>query len=385
MAHINDIYLDYQATTPTDPRVIEEMLPYFFENFYNPSASNKGAVEIRKRIDYTRDIIANVINCNSKEVYFTSGATESVNLGIKGLCENQERGKIITLKTEHSAVLNLYRYLQKRGFEVVFLDVKRNGLLDLDLLEEAIDSTTILVSVSHVNNEIGVIQPLEDIGKICKRKNILLLVDGAQSLGKIEIDVEKCNISFMAMSGHKIYGPKGIGALYLSNKVKNKITPQMYGGGQEDGLRSGTLNVPGIIGLGKAVELSIEDLNNEQIKILGLRNLFLSNLQLNIKGLSVNGDMESRIAGNLNLSIEGISADMLINSLGNIIISRGSACNASKNQGSHVLKALGLSTDQLDSSIRIGFGRFTNEDDIKFAIKKFTKEINKIRNVLNLS
>lgn len=375
------LYLDYQATTPVDPEVLKVMLPFFSDRFVNPASSNKLGFEINSIIVNGRNVIAKSLNCKSNEIIFTSGATESINTAIKGLFEFNAKGHVVTLKTEHSAVLNTCRYLERKGVDVTYLDVEKNGLVNLQKLSDAITSDTKLVAVMHVNNEIGVIQPIEEIGKICFQKNIPFFVDAAQSFGKMEINVLHCNISLLAVSGHKIYAPKGIGSLYVSKKIKSKIIPLIHGGDQEDGLRSGTLNVPGIVGLSRATEIAVAQMQAEQTRVLTLRNLLLKLIQEKVSDVVVNGDLENRIAGNLNLSFKNVTGDVMLNRLENIVVSRGSACNSSKNQGSHVLKAICLSDDLADSAIRISIGRFTTEEEIFQAAEQISSTVNDIRKI----
>lgn len=375
------IYLDYQATTPTDPQVVNEMLLYFSDKFSNPASSSHLGLEVNSIIEDCRTVVSKAINCQENELLFTSGATESVNAAIKGLFEFETKGHLVTLKSEHSAVLNTCRYLERKGIAVTYLDVEENGLVNLQKLLAAITDETKLVAVMQVNNEIGVVQPIEEIGKICLQKNVPLFVDAAQSFSKMEIDVQRCNISMLAISGHKIYAPKGIGALYVSKKIKSKIVPLIHGGGQENGLRSGTMNVPGIVGLAKATEISVEQMQSEQKRILSLRNLLLKLIQEKVSDVVVNGDLENRVAGNLNLSFKNVSGDVLLNRLENIVVSRGSACNSSKNQGSHVLKAIGLSDELADSAIRISIGRFTTEEEIILAAEKINSTVSDIRKI----
>lgn len=374
-------YLDYQATTPTDPSVVKAMLPYFTDKYHNPATLSRSGIEVNTLIEGCRTVVAHSINSRLNEVLFTSGATESINAAIKGMFEFNLKGHIVTLKSEHSAVLSTCRYLERKGVAVTYLDVDVYGLVNLQNLSAAITDRTRLVIVMHVNNEIGVIQPIEEIGEICRRKNVPLFVDAAQSFGKLEIDIQRCNISMLAISGHKIYGPKGIGALYVNNKIKSNIVPLIHGGGQENGLRSGTLNVPGIVGLAKATQMSIEQMPTEQYRILGLRKLLLKLIQDQVTDVIVNGDLEKRIAGNLNLSFKYVSGEILLNRLENIVVSRGSACNSSKNQGSHVLKAIGLSDELADSAIRISIGRFTTKEEIIRSAEKICSTINDIRKI----
>lgn len=377
----NNIYLDYQATTPTDPEVVKAMLPYFTDKFANPASASQSGIEVNTIIEDCRNVVAKAINCQVNEVLFTSGATESVNAAIKGLFEFDVKGQVVTLNSEHSAVLNTCRYLERKGITVTYLDVEESGLVNVQKLSAAITEETKLVAVMQVNNEIGVVQPIEEIGKICQQKNVPLFVDAAQSFGKMEINVQRNNISMLAISGHKIYAPKGIGALYISRKIKDKIVPLLHGGGQEDGLRSGTLNVSGIVGLAKATEISIEQMQSEQKRILSLRNLLLKLIQEKVSDVVVNGDLQNRIAGNLNLCFKNVSGDVLLNRLEEVVVSRGSACNSSKNQGSHVLKAIGLSDELADSAIRISIGRFTSEEEIIQAAEKINFTVNDIRKI----
>lgn len=379
------IYLDYQATTPTDPMVVKTMLPYFSHKFSNPASSSQSGLEVNSIIEVCRTVIAKAINCQANEILFTSGATESVNAAIKGLFEFETKGHIVTLKSEHSAVLNTCRYLERRGITITYLDVDENGLVDLQKLSNAIKGETKLVAVMQVNNEIGVVQPIEEIGNICQEKNVPLFVDAAQSFGKMPIDVQRYKISMLAISGHKIYAPKGVGALYVSKKIKSKIFTLMHGGGQENGLRSGTLNVPGIVGLGKATEISLEQMQTEQSRILNLRNLLLKLIKEKVSDVIVNGHLEKRVAGNLNISFKNVSGDVLLNRLENIVVSRGSACNSAKNQGSHVLKAIGLSDELADSAIRISIGRFTTVEEIILSAEKINSTVYDIRKISTIA
>jgi len=378
---INTIYLDNQATTATDPAVTREILPFFTDVFANPASFNQPSLRANSVVENGRAVIADIINCQPNEIIFTSGATESINMAIKGLFPCNSLGHIVTVKSEHSAVLASCRHLERQGVSVTYLDVTENGLINLETLSNAITDRTKLVAVMEVNNEIGVIQPIDEIGKICRQKNIPFFVDAAQSFGKLKIDVDHSNISMLAISGHKIYAPKGIGSLYIKKKMKNQITPLIHGGGQENWMRSGTLNVPGIVGLAKAAEIAANEMEVEQERILSLRNLFLKIIREQMVDVFVNGDLEKRIAGNLNLSFKNVSGDVLMNRLENIIVSRGSACNSSKNQGSHVLKAIGLSDDLADSAIRISIGRFTTKEEIIFAAHRISSIVNDIRKI----
>lgn len=377
-----EVYLDYQATTPVDPKVMEAMMPYFSEKYGNATSTHHffGRVA-EKGINTAREEIASLINAKPHEIIFTSGATESINLALKGVAEAKimHGNHIITVKTEHPAILSTCRNLEKTGFEVTYLDVESDGLLDVNLLEQSITEKTILISVMHANNEIGVIQPVQEIGKLCKDKCITFFVDGAQSFGKIPVNLHNLNIDLFAMSAHKIYGPKGVGALFIRNATS--VIPQQDGGGQEDGFRSGTLNTPGIVGFGKAVELAGRNIPLEQNRIRKHRNNLLKELNSSVVGLSVNGSMEQRLAENLNISIKGMSIDFLMRKLdrAGIAVSTGSACSSGSLEPSHVLKALGLNDYLATTSIRFSLGRFTAKEDITITCKKFTAIVNQFK------
>ncbi len=378
------VYLDYQSTTPVDGEVLKAVLPYMTEFYFNPASQNSYGYKVNKAIENARTIIGKAINCKQNEIFFTSGASESINMVLKGFYENKNSGHIVTLKTEHSAILNTCKYLESKGINVTYLDVNEDGLVDIEKLSNAITSKTDFVLIMHVNNEIGVVQPIEEIGEICKKSGAIFFVDAAQSFGKIEIDVQKCNISVLVLSGHKIYSIKGTGAVYINNKIKNDFSPLIHGGGQEYGLRSGTLNVPGIVGLSKATEISIDSIKTEQLRILGLRNLFLNIIEEQVLDFKINGCLKNRLAGNLSLTFKDVSSETIIDKLEDIIVSRGSACNSLKNKGSHVLKALGLTSDEAESTIRISIGRYTTDEEITFAAKKISLTVNNIRQISNL-
>jgi len=378
------IYLDYQSTTPVDNRVMKAVEKYYTESFYNPSSSNKLGQKINSEIENARLIISKAINCDSNEIFFTSGASESINTAIKGYFQKLQNAEIITLKTEHSAVLKTCKHLNHNGVKTSFANINNDGLIDIAVFEKSFTTDTKMVSIMHVNNEIGTIQPIKDIGVICKNKNVPLFVDAAQSFGKVKIDVKEMNISMLAISGHKIYAPKGVGVIYVNKELQSKINPLIHGGGQENGFRSGTLNVPGIIGLAKATELALKDIVIEQNKVMQLRNLFLELLNENVDGFVVNGSMKHRLPSNLNISFKGVSGDVLINQLKDVYVSRGSACNSNKNEGSHVLKAIGLSQELIDSAIRISIGRFTTEAEIIKSVEIISSIVNRIRNISKL-
>lgn len=378
------VYLDYHATTPTDPVVLEAMIPFFTGMFGNPASLNKSGRQVYKIVEDCRAVIATTIGGAPTEIVFTAGATEAINLALKGFFSVTKKTHLITLRTEHSAVLQTSRYLEKQGITVTLLDVSGNGLVNMDELENAITPQTGMICIMHVNNEIGVVQPIEQIGDLCKQRGICFFTDAAQSFGKIPIDTRASNIGMMALSGHKIYGPKGIGALFVSNRYRGMIAPLFHGGGQEGGLRSGTLNVPGIVGFAEAARLCCTCMNEEQDRIGKLRDLLLERLSIDIPGAIINGDLKKRIAGNLNICFPGVPGEILLNQLEDVIVSRGSACNSSRNQGSHVLRALGLDDDLAESSLRIGIGRYNTEEDILFAAERISSAVREIRSITTI-
>ena len=372
------IYLDNNSTTQVDQRVISEMLPCFSEYYGNPASSHKFGSEAKKSIDRSRQLVAEMLNALSEEVIFTSGSTEAINLALKGLAKyNPKKTHIITCSTEHPATLDTCRDLEESGYEVTYLPVDRQGIINIDELESSLSSKTLVVSVMLANNETGVLQPLKSISKLCKRHGVLLLSDATQGVGKLKVDVDELGVDLLALSAHKFYGPKGIGALYI--RKGTKITPLIYGGGHELGLRSGTLNVPGIVGLGKASELVLNELAGDEKRISGLRDKLEEGL-LKIIGVRLNGDKQKRLSNTTNLVIEGVDADVLISQLGDTIISNGSACSSQVIEASHVLKSMGLSNEEAFSSIRISLGRFTTEQDISTAITDLRNTINRLRN-----
>ena len=365
------IYLDNNSTTPLDPIVLDCMMPFFKEKFGNASSSTHSyGWEASAAIEISRETIANLINANPEQIIFTSGATESNNLSILGAYNklNKKNTNIITLSTEHKAVLDVCNRVEKKyNNKIIYLNPEKNGIIDINKIINSINDNTFLVSVMLVNNEIGVIQPINKIGKICKEKNIIFHADAAQALGKIPIDVKKMNVDLLSLSGHKIYGPKGIGALYIKNK--NLIESQIVGGNQEYNLRSGTLPVPLIVGLGKAAEIYTNNdfVNNETKKILELRNMLVKNILKKHPNTIINGDLKNRIAGNINLTFPFLNGKSIINKMPEIAISSGSACTSSNSTASHVLLNIGHSKLFANSSIRIGIGRFNTIEDIEIA------------------
>jgi cysteine desulfurase len=375
------IYLDNSATTKIDPRVLEYMLPYLSELYGNPaSRSHSFGWATDKAVDEAREMVANTVNCDTKEIIWTSGATESDNLAIKGAAFfYQDRGKhIITLKTEHKAVLDTMRELERVGFEVTYLSPQENGLLDLNHLISAIRKDTILISIMHVNNEIGVIQDIEAIGHICREKNIIFHVDAAQSVGKVNVNLNELNVDLMSFSAHKAYGPKGIGALYVRRKPRVRLTPQIHGGGHERGFRSGTLPTHQIVGMGMAFKIAKEELPIETIRIKKLQNKLIDGLK-NMEEVYFNGDLISRVPHNLNVSFNYVEGESLIMAIKDIAVSSGSACTSASLEPSYVLRALGRNDELAHSSIRITIGRFNTEEEIDYTIKLLQNKVNHLR------
>lgn len=375
------IYLDYSATTPVDPRVAEKMIPFLVEQFGNPaSRSHSYGWTAEGAVEEARANVAALVNADPKEIIWTSGATESDNLAIKGAAHFYSgKGKhLITVKTEHKAVLDTMRELEREGFEVTYLDVQENGLIDLDVFQAALRPDTILVSVMMVNNEIGVIQPIEQIGEICRARGIIFHVDAAQATGKVEIDLEKLKVDLMSFSAHKTYGPKGIGALYVRRKPRVRIEAQMHGGGHERGLRSGTLATHQIVGMGEAYRLAKLEMATENVRIGKLRDRLLKGLS-SMPEVYVNGDMTQRVPHNLNLSFAYVEGESLIMAVKEIAVSSGSACTSASLEPSYVLRALGREDELAHSSIRFTLGRFTTEEEIDFTIDLLQKKIGKLR------
>ena len=362
------IYLDYHATTPVDQRVVEVMLPFFTEYFGNPSSVHHYGRPVEAAIKKSRETISNSINAQPEEIVFTSGATEANNLAIKGVAESYfSHGKhIITVQTEHSAVLDPCRYLESLGFEVTYLPVEPDGLLSLPSLEKAIRPETILVSVMAANNEIGVLQPLKEIGALCQKREILFHTDAAQAIGKVPLDVQAMNIHLMSMTAHKVYGPKGIGALYVRRRhPRVNLAAQLHGGGHERGMRSGTLYPPQIVGFAKALELATAEMTTEHERLRELRSQLLTHLN-QVPDSYLNGHPTQRLPGNLNMSFSGVDGQSLLLGLQSVIaLSSGSACSSASTAPSHVLKALGHSNQLAYASLRFGLGRFTTEQEIR--------------------
>jgi cysteine desulfurase len=383
------IYLDNQATTPVDPRVLEAMLPYFTEHFGNPhSTSHLYGRTAAAAVEEARAQIAALIHADPREIVFTSGATESNNLAIKGPARfvraHSEAGRfrdhVVTLTTEHKCVLESSAQLEREGFSVTYVPVEADGLVALDKLEAALNERTLLISVLAAHNEIGVIQPLAEIGALCHSRGVLFHTDAAQAAGKIPLDVDAMSIDLMSISGHKLYAPKGIGVLYVRRRPRVRLLPLIDGGGQERGLRSGTLPTPLCVGLGQAAAIAIEEMGQEAARLRELRDRLHQGLARRISGLSLNGNAERRLPGNLNLGIPGVEAPSLIEACPSIAISTGSACTSARIEPSYVLRALGLSDAAANSSVRIGLGRFNTAAEVDFAVDALAAAIARLRN-----
>lgn len=377
------IYLDNHATTPMDPRVLDAMLPYFREHFGNAASRNHAfGWEAEEAVERARKQIADLVGATAKEIIFTSGATESNNLALKGVAEMYaEKGNhIITAATEHKAVLDTCKHLEKNGFRVSYLPVQANGLIDLDMLKEAITDKTILISIMYANNEIGVVQPIAEIGKIAKSRGVLMHTDAVQAIGKIPVNVIKDNVDIMSLTGHKLYGPKGVGALYVRRKgPRVQLTAQMDGGGHERGMRSGTLNVPGIVGFGKACELCSQEMATEGPRLRALRDRLKDKLMSELDETYINGTMESRLPHNLNISFAYVEGESLLMGINDVAVSSGSACTSATLEPSYVLKALGAGDDLAHSSIRFGLGRFTTDEEIDYVGDRVVEVVRKLR------
>jgi len=376
------IYLDHNATTPCDTRVVEAMIPYFTNNFGNAASRNHAfGWQAEEAVDYAREQVAKLINADAKEIIFTSGATEGDNLAIKGVFEMyREKGNhIITTKTEHKAVLDTCKHLEKAGAEITYLSVGEDGMINLEELEASIKPTTILVSLMYANNEIGVLQPIKEISAIAKKHGVLVFTDATQAVGKIPVDVQADGIDLMAFTAHKMYGPKGVGALYVRRKnPRVKVTSQMDGGGHERGMRSGTLNVPGIVGLGKACEICMTDMESDNKRIKALRDKLETSL-MKLEETYLNGNKEHRLPQVSNISFKYVEGEGLLMGVKDIALSSGSACTSASLEPSYVLKALGLDDELAHSSLRFGLGRFTTEEEVDFAIDQVTTAVNKLR------
>lgn len=377
------IYFDYSATSPVDERVAEKMMGFLTMDgvFGNPaSRSHRFGWQAEEAVDIARNQIADLIGADPREIVFTSGATESDNLAIKGAARfYSKKGKhIITCKTEHKAVLDTCRHLEREGFEVTYLDPQENGLIDLEQLAQTMREDTVLVSLMHVNNEIGVIQDIETIGEMCRERKIIFHVDAAQSAGKLPIDLSQLKVDLMSLSAHKMYGPKGIGALYVRRKPRVRLEAQMHGGGHERGMRSGTLPTHQIVGMGEACRIAKAELASEAPKILSLRNRFLEGIK-DIEEVYINGDLEHRVPGNLNVSFNYVEGESLMMALKDLAVSSGSACTSASLEPSYVLRALGRNDELAHSSIRFSFGRYTTEEEIDYAIKVIHESIGRLR------
>lgn len=364
----NILYLDYNATTPLDPRVLDAMLPFLKENFANPSSTHYFGTTANEAVKTARTQVADLIVADDKEIIFTSSSTEAINIALKGVAENySDKGKhIITVSTEHKAVLDTCKYLETRGYEVTYLPVQQNGFINLDELKRSLRSDTILVCVMFVNNETGVIQPIKEIASLTHEVGALFMTDATQAVGKIGVDVDGLGIDILSLSGHKMYAPKGIGALYVRKGIK--LPAYTHGGGHENGLRSGTLNVPGIVALGKACELAEQEMEQDAERIAILRNE-LENELLTLPGTFVNGSIENRIYNVSNICFKGCDANVLIGRMKNVAVSNGSACTAAIVEPSHVLSAMGLSDDDAFASIRFSLGKFNTKEEIKAVVE----------------
>lgn len=376
------IYLDYNASTPVDNRVLETMLPYFTENFGNASSDHVFGWDANEAVEFAREHISNLINAKATEITFTSGATEAANLALFGFCKaNSSKGNhIISCKTEHKAVLDTLKALEQQGFKVTYLEVDAEGNIDLKELEKAITSETILVSLMLANNETGLLHPMHEIEKIVHAKGAKLMSDITQAVGKIPVDMKELNLDIAIFSSHKLYGPKGVGALYINKKNNIEIDPTVFGGGQEKGMRPGTLNVPGIVGFGKAAEIAKAEMEEESIRISKLRNVFEKKLA-ELEEVQINSKNSNRLPNTTNISFLNIDGNLILRKLGNLAISRGSACTSNTINPSHVLKAMGLNDELALSSFRISLGKNTNQEHIDFAVEEIKTCVNQLRKV----
>jgi cysteine desulfurase len=379
---MNDIiYLDYQSTTPMDSRVLDVMMPFFTEKFGNPHSRNHiYGWEAEQAVENAREHIASLINADPREIIFTSGATESNNLAIKGVASfyQDRKNHIITLQTEHKCVLDACRHLEKRGFKVTYLPVRPNGIVDLELLEKTLTDKTVLVSIMAVNNEIGVIQPIAEIGSMCRQRGIFFHTDAAQAFGKIDLDIVADQVDLMSISAHKVYGPKGIGALYVGRKPRVRLEAIIDGGGQERGMRSGTLPTPLVVGFGEAARIASQEMAQEADRLKKMQRRFLAAM-MEIPEVYLNGDLEKRIPGNLNLSFSCIEGESMMGEIKQLAVSSGSACTSESLEPSYVLRALGVDEELAHTSIRIGLGRHTTEEEIETAINIIKKSVTRLR------
>ena len=375
------VYMDYSATTPIDPRVVDKMLPYLREQFGNAaSRSHAYGWAAEEAVEWARSEVAQLVHADPREIVWTSGATESINLALKGAAHfYKDEGKhIITVKTEHKATLDTCRELEREGYEVTYLDVLPNGMIDFDMLEKAITPGTIVVSVMFVNNEIGVVQDIPRIGELCRSRGVIFHVDAAQATGKVQIDLEKLKVDLMSFSAHKTYGPKGVGALFVRRKPRIRIEAQIHGGGHERGMRSGTLAVHQIVGMGEAFRIARVEMLEENQRIRALRDRLLAGLK-DIEEVYVNGDMDHRVPHNLNISFNYVEGESMLMALKDLAISSGSACTSASLEPSYVLRALGRNDELAHSSIRFTLGRFTTEEEVDFTIKLVKEKIAKLR------
>jgi cysteine desulfurase len=383
MALKTPVYMDNHATTPVDPRVLDAMMPYFTEKFGNAASRNHSfGWAAEEAVENARAQIAKLINASPKEIIFTSGATESNNLALKGVAEMyREKGNhIITQVTEHKAILDTCKRLEKNGYEVTYLPVEKDGRINLDDLRRAITPKTILITIMYANNEIGVVQPIAEIGKIAKEKGIFFHVDGVQAVGKIPVDVQRDGIDLLSISAHKIYGPKGVGALYVRRKnPRVQLSAIIDGGGHERGMRSGTLNVTGIIGLGKACELCQQEMESESKRLSGLRDRLKNSIMSQLDECFINGTMEHHLPNNINISFAFVEGESLLMGINDIAVSSGSACTSATLEPSYVLKALGVGEDLAHTSIRFGLGRFNTEEEVDYVVARVVETVNRLR------
>jgi cysteine desulfurase len=376
------VYLDYQATTPVDPRVLDAMLPWFTEKFGNPaSVTHAYGREAEVAVERARGQVAALVGAEAREIVFTSGATESNNLALKGAARfhREERDHVVTLATEHKCVLESAHALEREGFRVTILPVRSDGLVDVAALEAAVDELTAVVSVMAAHNEIGVLQPIAEIGALCRARGILFHTDAAQAFGKILLDVDAMTIDLLSISGHKVYGPKGVGALYVRRRPRARLAPLLDGGGQERGLRSGSLPTPLIVGLGEAAAIAAEEMTEEAKRLLALRERLLAGIRAGVPSVRLNGDLAHRLPANLNLTFSGIDALELMEACPSLALSTGSACTAAEVEPSYVLRALGVSDELARSSIRIGLGRFTSERDVDYAVDAIVAAVRRLQ------
>lgn len=378
------VYLDMQATTPVDPRVLDAMMALQTEQYGNPhSRTHMYGWETEDLVEQARGKVANLIGANAKEIVFTSGATESNNMAVKGIARfyRKKKNHVVTLQTEHKCVLDSCRQLQLEGFEVTYLPVQQNGIVDLDVLKAALRPTTSLVSVMAVNNEIGVIQPMKEIGELCRENGTFFHTDAAQAAGKIPIDVNESNIDLMSISGHKIYGPMGIGALYVRRRPRVRLDPLMNGGGQERGMRSGTLPAPLVVGFGRACEVAQDCLEDDLAHVTRLSNQLKAGVYSRLEHVEENGDSEQRYPGNLNLSFTGVEGESLLMGLNKIAVSSGSACTSASLEPSYVLRAIGVSDYLAHTSLRFGIGRFSTDEEVEFAVNETVEHVQRLRDL----